>query len=47
MTKAKIQQFYRANRIIIGCFDGMIVFPRMVTDRNKALYLHKNHFCLI
>ena len=22
-------------------------FPRTVTERNKALFLYKNHFCLI
>ena len=44
MTKAKIQSFCRANNIILGYFDGVRVFPRRVTERNKALYLYNKHF---
>ena len=47
MTKARFQPFCRANKINIGYFDGERVFPRSVTDRNNALYLFNNHFCLI
>ena len=43
----KIQLFCRANNISLGCFNGIRVFPRSVTDRNNALCLYKNHFCLI
>ena len=46
MTKAGIQPFCRSNNINLGYYDGERVFPRSVTERNKALYLYK-HFCLI
>ena len=44
---ARIQPFCRANNINIRYFDGTRVFPRTVTDRNNALFLHSNHFCLM
>ena len=47
MNKAKIQPFCGANNINSGYFDGTRVFPRSVTDRNNAFFLHNNHFCLI
>ena len=47
LTKARNQPFCRANNIDLGCFDGTRVFPRSVTDRNIALFLCKNHSCLI
>ena len=47
MTIARIQPFCRANNIDLGYFDGTRVFPRSVTERDKALYLYNNHFCLI
>ena len=47
MTKARIQPFCRANNINLVYFDGERVFHRSITDRNNALYLHNNHFCLI
>ena len=47
MTKAKIQPFCRAKIFNIGYFDGIRVFPRSVTDRNNALFLYNNRFCLI
>ena len=47
MTKAKIQPFCRAKYINLGYFDGERVFPRSVTGRNNALFLHNTHFCLI
>ena len=47
MTKARIQLFCRANNINLGFFDGNGVFPGFVTNRNSALFLYKNHFCLI
>ena len=37
MTKARIQPFCRANNINLRYFDGEIVFPRSVTERNIAL----------
>ena len=47
MTKARIQPFCRANNINLGYYNEDRVFPRSVTERNKALYLHNNHFCVI
>ena len=47
MTKARIQPFCRANNINLGYFDGTRVLPRSVTDRDNALLLYNNHFCLI
>ena len=47
MTKARIQPFCRANNINIGYFDRDGVYPRSITNRDSALYLNNNHFCLI
>ena len=37
MTMAKVPPFGRANKIILGYFDGIRVFSRTVTERSKAL----------
>ena len=47
MTKARIQPFCRVNNINLGYFDGNGVYPRSVTNRDIALYLFNNHFCVI
>ena len=47
MTKARIQPTCRANNTNIGYFDESRVFPRTVTERNNALYLYNNNFCLL
>ena len=47
MFKARIQAFCRANNIKLGYWDGERVFPRSVTNRDSALFLFNNHFCLI
>ena len=47
MTKARIQPFCRANDNNLGYWDGERVFPRSVTNRDNALFLFNNHFCLI
>ena len=47
MTKARIQPFCRANIINLGYYNGDRVFPRSVTNRDSALFLYKNHFCVI
>ena len=44
---ARFQPFCRANNNNLAYLDGTRDFPRSVTDRNKALFLHNNHFCLI
>ena len=46
MTKARSQPFCRANNFNLGYLDGTRVIPRSVTDRNNALFLQNNHFCL-
>ena len=47
MTKARIQPFCKANNFNLGFFDGDGVYPRSVTNRNSALFIYDNHFCLI
>ena len=51
MIMTRIQPFCRANNNNnnnnLGYFDGTRTFPRSNTDRNNALFLHNNHFCLI
>ena len=47
MTKARIQPFCRANNINLGYYNEDRVFPRNVTNRDSALFLFNNHFCVI
>ena len=47
MTMARIQPCLRKFGINLGYCNGDRVFPRTVTNRDSALYLHINHFCLI
>ena len=47
MTKARIQPFCGANNIDSGYYNDDRVFPRSVTNKDRALYLYNNHFCLI
>ena len=47
MTMARIQPFCRANNNNLGCYNDDRVFPRTVTNRDSALFLFNNHFCLI
>ena len=47
MTKARIQRFCRENNINFGYYKDDRIFPRSVTNRDSALYLYINHFCLI
>ena len=47
MTAARIQPFCRANNIYLGFDNNGRVFARTVTNRDSALYLYNNHFCLI
>ena len=46
MTSARIQPFCRKHNINIGCYDGFRVCPRNITQRNIALKIQNNHFCL-
>ena len=49
MTMARIQPFCKANNIDLGYYNNNNnrVYPSSVTNRNSALYLYNNHFCLI
>ena len=47
LTMARIQPFCRANNIILGYYNNDRVFPRSVTNRDSALFLYNNHFCVI
>ena len=47
MTSARVQPFCRNHNIVIGCYDGFGVCPRNIAQRNIALKIHNNHFCLI
>ena len=47
MTTARIQPFCKKYNINIGYFNGKEIWPRTVTQRNIALKVHNNHFCLI
>ena len=47
MTSARVQPFCRKHNINIGCYDGLRVCPRNITQRNIALKIHNTHFCLI
>ena len=46
MTKARIQPFCNKNNINLGYYNDDRVFPRSVSNRDSALYLYNNHFCL-
>ena len=43
----KIQPCVRKLGIDLDYFNGERVFPRTVMNRDSALYLYNNHFCLI
>ena len=47
LTAARVQPFCRKHSINIGCYDGFRVRPRNNTQRNIAIKIHNNHFCLI
>ena len=47
MTSARVQPFCQKYFINIGCYDGFKVWPRDITERKIAFYVHKNNFCLI
>ena len=47
MTSARVQRFCRKLNINIGCYDGFRECPRNITQKNIALKIHNNHFCLI
>ena len=49
MTRSRIPEFCNRYKIDIGIYDlnsGRIL-PRTVKQRNKCVYIHKNHYCVI
>ena len=44
MTKARIQPCLKKLGVDPGYYNDERIFPRTVTNRNSALYLHNNHF---
>ena len=49
MTRCRIPEFCERYKIDIGLYDlnsGRIL-PRTVKQRNKCVYIHKNHYCVI
>ena len=46
MTSARIQPFCRKYDINISCFDGTRINPRNIRERNIAIKITTNHFCL-
>ena len=47
MTLARIQPCLKKLNVNLGYYNGERVFPRTVTNRDTALYLFNNHFCVI
>ena len=47
MTMARIQPCLKKLGIDLGYFNGERIYPRTVMNRDNALYLYNNHFCLI
>ena len=47
MTMARIQPFCRANNFNLGYDNNDRVFPGSVTNRDSALILFNNHFCVV
>ena len=46
MTQARFQLYCKAFNVKIGYYKGKENYPRKFTERYKALYLYKDHFCL-
>ena len=47
ITSARIQTFCKKHNINIGCFDGLGICLRIITEKNITTFMCKNHFCLI
>ena len=46
-SEQRLELFCKKHNVNIGCYDGFGVFPRNITEKDIALYMYKNHFCLI
>ena len=47
MTRARIQPCLRKLGVSLGYYNAKVIWPRITTETNKALFLHNNHFCSI
>ena len=47
MTMVRIQPCFKNLGIDLGYSNGDRIYPRTVMNRDSALYLYTNHFCLI
>ena len=47
MKSARVKPFCRKHNIKIDCYDGFRICPRNITQKNTALKIHNNLFCLI
>ena len=47
MTMARIQPCPKKLGVNVGYYNGKEIWPRNITERNRALFLYNNHFCLI
>ena len=47
MTSARIQPFCRKHNINTSYFNGEEVWPRNFTERNIAIKIREDHFCLV
>ena len=47
MTRARIQPYLRKLGNNLRYYKGKEFWPRFITERNKAFFLHIIHFCLI
>ena len=49
MTRCRIPEFCERYKIDIGIYDlnSKRILPRTVKQRDKCVYIHKNHYCVI
>ena len=47
MTQARIQPCLKKLNIDLGYYNGERIYPCTIRNRQSALYLYDNHFCLI
>ena len=49
MTQGRIPEFCKRCKIDIGMYDDKSkkILPRTVKQRNKCVYIHENHYCVI
>ena len=49
MTRCRIPEFCERYKIDIGIYDlnSKRILPRSVKQRDKSVYIHKNHYCVI